>query len=318
MARAKTTSTSTPTIVIVSTPSKASKTPPPPAEVATPVPPPKPARKGKAAAEPAAAAALAVTVAPVTPPAATTARGKKAADDESIDLLTLIKTFTNTLRKRVTVAKAATADRALPADFTAGVEVKDVKALVKILNSLKNNVAPKAKGSSAPMNAFFYYQSLRHLHVTEKGLAPGETARVAELTKEHGGKLTNYMILSKLFNVDEYKKFDAKKKTELDITAKGFSLYRDERFPTDPAKDEAANKAAKSKALPSWVALKESERAGFEKRAKKVADDKQKEKAADLAAAVAKKEAKKKASEAKAALNAEAKKAKLAATAAVA
>ena len=338
MARPKTTTTVSPVAiasiaptskVVDAKPAKAPKAPKgaasaeaAPAPVTPAAAKPASARKPKGAAATSASpvpAAAVVSAVPVVSPSAATSRaagGKK--DEDAVDLLSLIKGFTNGMRKRMTSAKASSADRTLPADFTAGVEVKDIKAAVKILNSLKNNLAPKAKGGAAPMNAFFYWQSVRHAQVNEKGLTPAETARVAELTKEHDGKLTHYMILSKLFNVDEYKKFDTKRKADLDITAKGFSLFRDERFPADPAKDDVENKAIKAKALPSWLALKDAERAGFEKRAKKITDDKQKEKAAEQAANVAKKEAKKKAAEAKAALAAEAKKAKLAATATVA
>ena len=130
--------------------------------------------------------------------------------------------------------------------------------------------------ASFPMNGFFYHQTLRHWQVAEKGLTPAETARVAELTAEddradHGarGRLTRYMILSKLFNVDEYKHFDLGRKVKLDASGKGYSLFRTERFANAPASaDVAKNKAL---GLPEWLALNSDERDGFEKRGVQVA-----------------------------------------------
>ena len=269
----------------------------------------------KAASKTVTATATATATAPaasvITPTDATTKspRTKKASDDEALDLHDFVKAFTNSLRKRIAVAKNAN-NGDIPADFAVGIELKDVRALNKLLNSLKNKVAPKPKGDRPPMNAYFYYQALRHLQINEKGLSPAETARISALTKEQeeredGSSLTPYMIKSRMFNEDEYKKFDAKKKAELDATAKGFSLFKAERF--------ADEEADKSKALPTWLALKDSERTGFEKRAKKVADDKLKEKETKAAAKEADKQAKAAAREAKAKAQEEARLAKVAA-----
>ena len=263
------------------------------------------ASKGTAAV----AAPTATIITPVSVPEPKTPRSKKWNEDESLNLHDFVKAFTNGLRKRIAVAKG-TNNGEIPTEFASGIEIKDVRALNKLLNSLKDKVAPKPKGDRPPMNAYFYYQALRHHQINEKGLSPAETARIATLTKEQeereeGSSLTPYMIKSRMFNEDEYKKFDAKKKAELDTTAKGFSLFKSERF--------ADEEADKSKALPAWLALKDTERTGFEKRAKKVADDKLKDKETKAAAKEADKQAKAAAREAKAKAKEEARQAKLAA-----
>jgi len=261
-------------------PTKPAKTAP--AKTTTPPTSAKGAKKGAAASSSLAPAPV-PPAKPVAPAAPAPAPVPPAARDEtphrkahSVDDKTtteLIKELGKVLRKRIS------------ADTLGDVDPKDVKSVIKTLNQIKRDAAPKPKGDRAPMNAFFYYQALRHLQVKKNG-GPNakEAERVKQLTEAQpeDKPLAPYMILSKLFNEDEYKKFDAKKKSELDATAKGFSLFRLEKYPVE-LED-------KNKPLADWVALKEAERVAYEKRAKQIANEKN-------ATAAAEKEATKKAKE---------------------
>ena len=231
---------------------------PVPTSVPTPTPAPTPAP---------------VPITPVGAGGAETPRRKSRASDDEKEQTSaeLVKTFAKAIRKRI-----ASGD-------VGDVDVKDVKSIVRLLNQLRKDVAPKPKGDRAPMNAFFYYQALRHLQVKKNGGPTAkEAARIKELTEAQpeDKPLAAYMILSKLFNEDEYKGFSKDKRETLDATAKGFSLFRLEKFPGE-LED-------KNKPLADWVALKEAERVTYEKRAKTLAADKH-------AAAAAEKEATKKA-----------------------
>jgi len=152
----------------------------------------------------------------------------------------------------------------------AGGRHKKVKKVTKVTKV-------EAKEDYVPMNAFFYYQALRHMQVKKNG-GPNakEAERVKQLTEAQpeDKPLAPFMILSKLFNEDEYKKFDAKKKSELDATAKGFSLFRFEKYPDELEDKSLGFRVYKSKPLADWVALKEVERVAYEKRAKQIADEK--------------------------------------------
>lgn len=237
--------------------------------------------KGKAVAvaepvQPKAAASAPVAVTPITPATggdSTPRRKSRNVDDEDKTTSELIKEFGKAIRKRIGAGNFADVDG------------KDVRSVVRLLNQIRKDATPKPKGDRAPMNAFFYYQALRHLQVKKNG---GPSAKEAERIKQltdaqpEDKPLAPYMILSKLFNEDEYKKFDAKKKSELDATAKGFSLFRSEKYPGE-LED-------KNKPLADWVALKEAERVAYEKRAKQLANEKH-------ATAAAEKEASKKAKE---------------------
>ena len=135
--------------------------------------------KGKAVAvaepvQPKAAASAPVAVTPITPATggggdSTPRRKSRNVDDEDKTTSELIKEFGKAIRKRIGAGNFADVDG------------KDVRSVVRLLNQIRKDATPKPKGDRAPMNAFFYYQALRHLQVKKNG---GPSAKEAERIKQ--------------------------------------------------------------------------------------------------------------------------------------